>query len=343
MPIYQFSKTVGLLRDIRAFLRIEVGATRENTPDDIRRKQSEDLKAARQTIKKTRRQLAQKEQQLNQLRTPTSAKGGSKTRGKAKSHIERGALPDFLIIGAQKGGTTFLYWTLCQHPYVEPAAEKEIHFFDTPTFARGVDWYRTHFPPQQQRNGRRVITGEASPYYLFYPHAARRVAETIPQTKLIALLRDPVDRAYSDYQHTLRQDHETLGFREALEAEEERLRGEKEKILADESYHSRSYRRYSYLSRGIYIDQLEEWHRYFDPEQLLILKSEDFFARPSMTLELVLEFLGLPERDFEIGGEERNVGDYTEQMDPDTRHWLQEYYEPHNQRLYEYLGRDFGW
>jgi hypothetical protein len=319
-----------------------VGATRGNTPDDIRKKQARKLKAARRTIKRTRRQLAQKERQLKQLRTPPSAKGASETTGKAKSPIERGALPDFLIIGAQKGGTTFLYNVLRRHSHFKPAVVKEIHFFDTPSFGRGVDWYRTHFPLQQQRNGQRVITGEASPYYLFYPHAARRVAETIPQAKLIALLRNPVDRAYSDYQHTFRQGNETLGFREALEAEEERLRGEKEKILADESYHSRNYRRYSYLLRGIYVDQLEEWHRYFDPEQLLILKSEDFFAQPSETLDLILDFLGLPEQDFEISGR-RNEGGYTEPMESDTRRWLQEYYEPHNQRLYEYLGRDFGW
>jgi hypothetical protein len=259
-----------------------------------------------------------------------------------KPQLQTGMLPDFLIIGAQKGGTTYLYNVLRRHPYFQAAVKKEIHFFDTPRFGRGVDWYRTHFPQQQHRNGQRVITGEASPYYLFYPHAARRVAETIPQAKLIVLLRNPVDRAYSDYQHTLRQGNETLGFGEALELEGERLRGEKEKILADESYRSIKYRRYSYLARGIYVDQLEEWHRHFDPNQLLILKSEDFFARPSVTLELVLEYLGLPERDFELEGK-RNEGGYSEPMDSDTRRWLQDFYEPHNKRLYEYLGKDFGW
>ena len=259
-----------------------------------------------------------------------------------KRRLQAGMLPDFLIIGAQKGGTTFLYNILRRHPYFKAAVKKEIHFFDSPRFQRGVDWYRTHFPQQQQRNGQRVITGEASPYYLFYPRAARRVAETIPQVKLIALLRNPIDRAYSDYQHTLRQGYETLGFNEALDLEEERLRGEKEKILTDEKYRSINYRRYSYLSRGIYVDQLKEWHRYFDPEQLLILKSEDFFDHPSDTLERVVRLLGLPERDIEIRGG-RNAGDYSEPMDSEIRRWLQKYYEPHNRRLYEYLGVDFRW
>jgi hypothetical protein len=259
-----------------------------------------------------------------------------------RRRLQAGGLPDFIIIGAQKGGTTFLYNLLRRHPQFKPAVRKEIHFFDTPRFRRGLDWYRSHFPQQQQSNGQREITGEASPYYLFYPHAARRVAETIPQTKLIALLRNPVDRAYSDYQHTFRQGNETLAFSEALELEEERLRGEREKIVADETYRSLNYRRYSYISRGIYVDQLEEWYKHFDREQLLILKSEDFFARPSDTLELVLPFLDLSERDFALEGK-RNEGGYSDPMDPDTRRWLQDFYEPHNRRLYEYLGRDFDW
>ena len=135
MPIYQFSKTVGLLRDIRGFLRIEAGATRGNTPDDIRRKQAHKLEAARQTIRKMRRQLKRNERQLNQREVRTAGNDSSIATGKAKSHIELGALPDFLIIGTEKGGTTFLYWTLCEHPYVEPATEKELHFFDTRGFA----------------------------------------------------------------------------------------------------------------------------------------------------------------------------------------------------------------
>jgi hypothetical protein len=264
------------------------------------------------------------------------------TNPQNKRQQQAGVLPDLLIIGAQKGGTSFLYNLLSGHPYFEAAVQKEVHFFDTPKFRRGVDWYSTHFPQQQQRNGHRVITGEASPYYLFYPHAARRVAEIIPQAKLIALLRNPIDRAYSDYQDTLRQGHETLSFEEALNLEKERLRGEKDKILANEHYRSISYRRYSYLSRGVYVDQLKEWHRYFDPEQLLILKSEDLFARPSEILELVVEFLGVPERTFELEGE-RNEGRYSEPMNSDTRQWLKDYFEPRNRRLYEYLGVDFAW
>jgi hypothetical protein len=345
LPTYRFSKTVGLVRGIRAFLRIETGATRGNTPDEIRRKQTQKFKAARQTIKKTRRQLAQKEQQLNQLRMPTSAKSGSNSTGEAKSHTEVGALPDFLIIGTEKGGTTFLYWTLCQHRYVEPAAEKEIHFFDTRKwFKKDVGWYRSRFPAPAWRDDQKVITGEASPYYLFHPLSPRRAATILPDAKLIALLRNPVDRAYSAYNHKVAEGQENLSFEEALEAEEKRTAGELEKMLADETYYSRNLRVHAYLSRGIYVDQLQRWHEHFAPHQLLVLKSEDLFADPIGTIELVHTLLDLPKCDMNITFpmEKRNRRTF-QPMASATRQRVEQFFEPHNRRLYEYLGVDFDW
>jgi hypothetical protein len=252
------------------------------------------------------------------------------------------ALPDFIVIGAQKGGTTFFYNRLTKrHPYVEGAAKKEVHFFSR-HFDRGVGWYMSHFPTPTRRNGRWVLTGEASPYYLYHPHAARRAAEVVPHAKLIVLLRNPVDRAYSHYNHQVKIGHETLtSFEEAIEAEERRLRGEKEKMLTDENYVSLSYPRFSYLSRGVYVDQLKEWHRYFDEEQLLVLKSEDLFQRTQVTFRRAQRFLGLPCNEIEF--KPRKGEDRYARMDPLTRKKLEIYFEPHNQRLYDYLGVDFDW
>jgi len=232
---------------------------------------------------------------------------------------------------------------LRQHPDIEPAVRKEIHFFDSRRFKKGIDWYRSHFPRQHWENGRRVITGEASPYYLYHPLAAQRAAKIVPQAKLITMLRNPVDRAFSDYQHRVRQEAEVLSFEQAIEAEEERLQGEKEKILANANYRARNHRRHSYLTRGLYVDQLREWHGFFDRDRMLVLKSEDFFERTADNVKRVVDFLGLP--DWEIvlpPAHYRNEGGY-EQMNPATRQRLEEYFEPHNQRLYEYLGVDFGW
>ena len=260
---------------------------------------------------------------------------------KEEGHSKKGALPDFIIIGAQRCGTSFLYDRLCEHPYVERAATKEVHYFDR-KFDKGTDWYKSCFPPPAQKEGRRVITGEASPYYLYYPHAAGRAAKVVPQAKLIALLRNPVDRAYSNYQLQTRLGREPLSFEEAIEAEEDRLRGEEDRMLADESYVSVNHQRFSYLSRGIYVDQLQEWHKFFKKEQVLILKSEDFFSYTLDTLKLISDFLNLPDWWDPRSLEPHRQNDYAH-MNPVTRERLTSYFEPHNRRLYTYLGIDFGW
>ena len=264
---------------------------------------------------------------------------------RTKSHIELGALPDFLIIGTEKGGTTFLYWTLSQHSYVEPATEKELHFFDTRHwFEKDVSWYLSQFPAPTRRDGQKVITGEASPYYLFHPFSPRRASTILPNVKLIALLRNPVDRAYSAYNDKAAAGQEPLSFEEALAEEEKRTAGELEKMFSDERYYSSNLRIYAYRSRGIYVEQLQRWHKYFAPDQLLVLKSEDLFADPIGTVESVQQFLNLPKRDMSIpsSAEERNSRSYSP-MAPATRQRLEQFFEPHNQRLYEYLGVDFGW
>jgi len=326
-------------RDVKAFLNVECGVTRGAVPDARR------LLSALEQVEKQRQLLGRQNREITSLKlklstVSESATGSRQDREGSAAAGGAGAVPDFLIIGAQKCGTTFLYHLLCQHPYVEPATTKEVHFFDT-NFVEGVPWYRSHFLPPTRKDGRKVLTGESSPYYIYHPHAARRAAKVVPQAKLIALLRNPVDRAYSDYNHKFREARERLSFEEALEAEEERLRGEKEKILADESYYSLNHRKYSYLSRGIYVDQLVEWERHFDRDQLLVLKSEDFFENPQESFERVLVFLGLPHSETGASGQ-RNEGEYDE-MSSATRRRLEAYFEPHNKRLYEFLGVDLGW
>src|SRR4051812_32044238 len=206
-----------------------------------------------------------------------------------------GPLPDFIIIGSQKCGTTFLYDELAKHTCVAPAITKEIHFFDF-NFNRGTDWYRACFAQlRHQAHGQARITGEASPYYIFHPLVAQRIASVAPQAKLIALLRNPVNRAYSHYQHELRLGFERLPFDQALEREQARLRGEAERMQADASYQSFTHAHYGYLTRGIYIDQLKRWRDLFPDHQLLILRSEDLYRNTPETIGRVLEFLGLPD------------------------------------------------
>src|SRR5438067_227401 len=132
-------------------------------------------------------------------------------------------LPDFLIIGTQRGGTTSLYHYLKTHPCVESATTSDTHFFDK-KFSKGLGWYRGHFPTWMEKyyaqmRGQRFVTGEASSSYLFHPHVPKRVVQVLPHVKLIVLLRNPVDRAYSQYYHAIELGHETLSFEEAIASE----------------------------------------------------------------------------------------------------------------------------
>jgi len=260
-------------------------------------------------------------------------------------------LPDFLIIGTQRGGTTSLYHYLQGHPCIQPSTIKEIHFFDR-RFNKGLSWYRGHFPTRlgkyysQRVRQQPFVTGEASPSYLFHPHAPGRVAQVLPGARLIVLLRNPVDRAYSQYFHAIELGHESLSFEEAIEEEEERTARERERILADERYYSHAYKHRSYLTRGIYVEQLRAWMELFGRQQFLILKSEDFYADPAGTLKQVLAFLQLPETEPVLNKgeyEQFNTNTYSSKMDPALRQRLIEYFRPHNARLYDYLGADFGW
>ena len=257
-------------------------------------------------------------------------------------------MPDFIIIGTQKGGTTSLYRYLIEHPCIAPIYIKEPHFFDI-YFYKGLHWYRSHFPTAVEKYYVRhiqkhdLITGEASPYYLFHPQAARRVAKTLPKARFIVLLRNPVDRAYSQYQHQTRQEGvEPLTFEEALACEEKRLAGEEEKLLKDEKYFSFNHRHYSYLARSKYIEQLPTWMSIFPGEQFLILRSEDLYTDPKAIVKQTLEFLDLPTSGLSTEYKPFNDARYA-QMAPATRERLVEYFKPYNARLYEFLGRDFGW
>ena len=254
--------------------------------------------------------------------------------------------PDFLIIGAQKAGTTSLFEYLIRHPDVAAPVKKELHFFDVPDrFRRGVAWYRELFPSLNPslsgHTSRRQVTGEASPYYLFHPRVPASVVGLFPQVKLIALLRNPADRAYSQYQMWVRAGREPLSFDEAIAAEAERLEGAEARLLADSNHTDEVHRRHSYLARGVYVDQLARWTQHFGREQMLILKTEDLFADTQRIIAEVFEFLGLPQAQLDLS-ERYNVRAY-DPLPSTSRDRLIEYFEPHNRRLYEFLGRDFEW
>lgn len=254
-----------------------------------------------------------------------------------RASAARRPLPDFLIIGAQKGGTTSLHAYLCEHSCVPAPATKEVHFFDL-EFHRGADWYRAHF---QRHKGVGALSGESTPYYLFHPLAPVRAAELLPDCKLIVVLRDPVDRAFSHHNHECALGYEDLDFEAAIAAEPGRLAGEEERLVSEPRYRSFSHQHHSYLSRGRYAEQLERWLECFGRERLLVLSAEDLFEEPGRIVGEAQEFLGLPQ---EIPADlsARNARTYAP-IPTETRDGLRAVFEPHNRRLYELFGRDFGW
>lgn len=245
--------------------------------------------------------------------------------------------PDFIVLGAQKCGTTSLFSWLSAHPRVRPPSRKEVHFFDT-QFLNGKQWYMRHFPPPEPD----TWTGEASPYYLPHPLAPGRIAATCPNARLIVALRNPIDRALSHYHHIRRTRLEPLSFPEALALEPLRLEGEEEKLCRDPRYHSLNHRRFGYLARGLYADQIQRWLRHFPREQIHIFLFEDLCREPGRVLTEVEDFIGLP-RWVPASFPAQNGGGRYPPMHPKLRATLAEFYRIPNQRLAALLGRDPGW
>jgi len=189
-------------------------------------------------------------------------------------------LPDFIIAGAQKCGTTSLHRYLGAHPALYlPRRPQELHFFDfDENFSKGIDWFAEHFTLA----GPAQTVGQTSRLYLYDERVPSRLANALPQARLIFLLRDPVARAYSHYWHQVKKGAERLPFMDALAMEKERLQG---------GYDPR--RQYSYVDRGRYSQQLARFARLFPRSQMLLLSTEALGARPLQTLARCFDFLGV--------------------------------------------------
>jgi Sulfotransferase domain len=284
-------------------------------------------------------------EKLSRAPVPTLiGKAVGRTVGQATAHWR--ALPDYLIIGVKRGGTTSLQQYVTAHPdVIAPNAAKASHYFDV-NFSKSFSWYRAHFPRQSWMNaeraaGRPVIVGEASPYYCFHPLALERIAARVPSVRLIMVLRDPVERAWSHYAYELARGNEDLTFAEALEAEPHRLEGAEDRIRLGEVSDDRHWRLHAYLGRGCYARQIEAVYEHFARERLRVVVSEELFADPLKVMNEVFAFLGVGP--MWSGRFEAINAHQKSELDPAVRARLAAYYAPHNERLYELIGRRLPW
>jgi hypothetical protein len=257
-------------------------------------------------------------------------------------------LPDFLVIGAMRCGTSSLYKYLGYHPWIAPSLRKETEFLST-AHNRGEDWYRAHFPLAARKTvwsaaGKGLLTFEASPDYIFGPHVAHLASRLVPDAKVILLVRDPVARAYSHHRHVSSQGWETLDFIEALETEEERTASDRLRMEQDPYFWGWSYMAFSYAARGMYADQLARWRLYYPPDRILVLPSEKLYTEPAHAYGEVLDFLGLPPFTPRFPNYSAPAGPRTlDSLDSSIVARLTERFREPNEQLFAMVGRDFGW
>lgn len=256
-------------------------------------------------------------------------------------------LPSFIIAGFPRCGTTSLYNYLIEHPSIVSALTKEIRFFGQ-NYVNGFNWYKLFFPTIfskfkiNKKFRKNFMTGEASATYVHHPLTPIRIKKVLPEIKIIILLRNPVERAFSQYFKTMKLGREPLTFDQAIEEENKRLEGEWESMSKEENYYSEKYHNYSYLTAGMYIDKLKPWFDTFNDDQILILQSEDLYDDPQGIFNDTLKFLNLPS--YKLPKFERyNFYEDKPMLDDNTRKKLDDFFRLHNERLYKFLGRNFHW
>jgi len=251
-------------------------------------------------------------------------------------------LPDFFGIGAGRTGTTSLYYYLDQHPSLSKSAYDELGFFDV-NFHLGLHWYRSLFPSiftkfRIKSKTNFFMTYDITPFYIRRPWVARRMKKLFPESKLIIILRNPVDRTYSHY-YLSTKSGETRTFEEVIEEDMNDI--SEWSIDSKDDYYFATQVENSKLARGFYVEQLLVWFELFSKNQILIISSEEFASNTKNVMNDIFQFLNLPE--YEIPNIEKvNVSKYSK-MNPETRKILIEFFKPYNEQLYKFLNRKFDW
>ena len=249
--------------------------------------------------------------------------------------------PSFLVIGEMKCGTTFVFNLLKQHESLDLPSEKEINYFSM-YYAEGPRWYRMNFPRRKKKH---KLTGEATPDYFYHPLAPARANKYNPEFKLIVLLRNPVNRAIPHY-NMIKNRYKLKPFHDILKYTKQEILVQsikEQEIIKKNKNLDKIHKNFSFISRGIYINQINKWEKYFPKENFLFLKSEDLFNDPISTMNTICDFL----RTEKFESLDLNVfkfnGEYYDPINEDVICYLKEFYKPYNKMLEEHLNRKFNW
>lgn len=248
-------------------------------------------------------------------------------------------LPNFIIIGVKRCGTTTLYEQLSEHPCIEKSAHDNLGFFNN-NFELGLNWYRSHFVTNSKKRQIEKKYGKFTTYdvtssYIQNKQTAENIFKTLPNVKLILILRNPSDRAYSEYNQNIIDENESRDFEELIKKEIEEIENtsdENLKFCSD---------KINLVKKGIYIKQVLPWLKIFPREQILIISTEELGEKTDETYNKIFRFLELPE--YKIKNKQRYRRGTYEKMSDEARKILDNFYEQYNNELFQKIEKNFEW
>ena len=260
-------------------------------------------------------------------------------------------LPDFLILGSGRCGTTSLVELyLRSNSNIIPSNNNEIFFFDI-HYNKTLNWYRLFFPTYLKKyirkiSGKKTLVCDATGNYFFHPYAPKRIKKILPDVKLILMMRNPVERTISQYRTQVRHGRQNLSLEEVLEREHRLFEKEFQQFLENDDLQRDVDTKISLIARSRYSEALERWLEYFDKSHFLFLNSDEYFKNPLNEYNRVLNFLELPSETPNVTGKRGIVppGAYKNiQLNDKTREELKNYFEPWNNKLFNLIGEKFDW
>ena len=248
-------------------------------------------------------------------------------------------IPNFIVIGVKRCGTTTLYEQLSEHPCIEKSAHDNLGFFNN-NFELGMNWYKSHFvtnfrKKEIERKYGKFATYDVTSSYIQKKKTAQNIFKTLPNVKLILILRNPTDRAYSEYNQNIIDENESRDFTELIKQEINEIQNMENGNLEFSSD------KINLVKKGIYEKQISPWLEVFPRKQILIISTEEFGEKTTETYDKIFRFLELPE--YKIKNKKRHRKGTYEAMDDKTRKILDDFYESYNSKLFQKIEETFRW